>query len=295
MAVVHRGFGLGRPGWRASLDVVRTVLIARLKIISRYKGSIFLEAFLPIVFAALPILLGAAIAGGPANAGDNFYANTGTTNYVLYMLVGSATFMVVTIILWLIGYWVRREQETGTLESLYLAPAKRYAVLAGVTTYAMIRGIAAFFLALVVGSLVFGVNPLTGNLLLAFAFLTLGLLPLWGIAFLFGAFILRVKEANSVIQLMQWVVAFLMGVYFPVTIFPAILQGIAVSFPPTVMNDGVRASILDINTIFGPAPGGFYISFAILFAMAVAAPLIGYEAFLVAERRLKRREGVGQF
>ena len=295
MAVVHRGFGLGRPGWRASLDVVRTVLIARLKIISRYKGSIFLEAFLPIVFAALPILLGAAIAGGSANAADNFYANTGTTNYVLYMLVGSATFMVVTIILWLIGYWVRREQETGTLESLYLAPAKRYAVLAGVTTYAMIRGIAAFFLALVVGSLVFGVNPLTGNLLLAFAFLTLGLLPLWGIAFLFGAFILRVKEANSVIQLMQWVVAFLMGVYFPVTIFPAILQGIAVSFPPTVMNDGVRASILDINTIFGPAPGGFYISFAILFAMAVAAPLIGYEAFLVAERRLKRREGVGQF
>lgn len=295
MAVAHRGFGLGRPGWRATLDVVRTVLIARLKIISRYKGSILLEAFLPIVFAALPILLGTAIAGGSAAAGDNFYENTGTTNYVLYMLVGSATFMVVTIILWLIGYWVRREQEWGTLESLYLSPAKRYAVLAGVTTYAMVRGLAAFFLALVIGSLVFGVNPLNGNLLLAFAFLTLGLLPLWGIAFLFGAFILRVKEANSVIQLMQWVVAFLMGVYFPVTIFPAILQGIAISFPPTVMTDGVRASILEINTIFGPAPGGFYASLALLFAMAVAAPLIGYEAFLIAEKRLKRREGIGQF
>ncbi len=291
MAGVHRGFGLGRPGWRASVDVVRTVLIARLKIISRYKGSIFLEALLPIVFAALPILLGAAIAGGPAAAGETFLANTGTANYPLYMLVGSSVFMVVSMILWLIGYWVRREQETGTLESLYLAPAKRITVLAGVTTYAMIRGIAAFFIALVVGSLVFGVNPLQGNLLLAFGFLALGLLPLWGIAFLFGAFILRVKEANSVIQLMQWAVAFLMGVYFPITIFPVVLRAIAVSFPPTVMNDGVRASILEIPTVFGSLP----ISFAVLLAMAVVAPLIGYEAFLVAERRIKRREGLGQF
>ena len=291
MAVANKGFGLGQPGWRASWDVVRTVLIARLKIISRYKGSIFLEALLPIVFAALPILLGAAVAGGAAAAQQNFELRTGTTNYALYMLVGSSTFMVVSIMLWLIGYWVRREQETGTLESLYLAPAKRITVLAGVTTYAMIRGIAAFFIALIVGSLVFGVNPLQGNLLLAFAFLAVGLLPLWGIAFLFGAFILRVKEANSVIQLMQWVIAFLMGVYFPVTVFPGYLRWIAVSFPPTIMNDGVRASLLDISTIFGP----WYVSFAILFAMAFAVPLLGYEVFLTAERRLKRREGVGQF
>jgi len=160
-----------------------------------------------------------------------------------------------------------------------------------VTTYAMIRGIGAFFIALILGSLVFGVNPLQGNLLLAFGFLALGLLPLWGIAFLFGALILRVKEANSVIQLMQWAVAFLMGVYFPITIFPVVLRAIAVSFPPTVMNDGVRASILEIPTVFG----SLSLSFAVLLAMAVVAPLIGYEAFLVAERRIKRREGLGQF
>ena len=291
MAVAHRGFGLGRPGWRASLDVVRTVLIARLKIISRYKGSIFLEALLPIVFAAVPILIGAAVAGGPEAAQSNFQRNTGTTNYRLYMLLGSSTFMVVSIILWLIGYWVRREQETGTLESLYLAPAKRITVLAGVTTYAMVRGIAAFFISLIVGSLVFGVNPLEGNLLLAFAFLAIGLLPLWGIAFLFGAFILKVKEANSVIQLMQWVVAFLMGVYFPVTVFPPVLRWIATAFPPTIMNDGVRAAVLGLGTLFGT----WYLSLAVLFAMAFAVPYVGYEMFLVAERRLKRGEGVGQF
>lgn len=292
MAVAHKGFGLGRPGWRASLDVVRTVLIARLKIISRYKGSIFLEALLPIVFAALPILLGAAVAqSGGGDPAANFELNTGTRNYQLYMLVGASTFMVVSIILWLIGYWVRREMETGTLESLYLSPASRFTVLAGVTTYSMIRGIAAFFIALVLGSLLFAVNPLDGNLLLAFAFLVIGLLPLWGIAFLFGALIMRLKEANSVIQLMQWAVAFLMGIYFPITVFPRTIQLLAASFPPTIMNDGVRAALLDIGTIFGT----WQLSLAVLFVMAFAVPFVGYEVFLSAERRLKRREGLGQF
>ena len=131
MAVaVSRGYGLARPGWRANADIVLTVIIARLKVISRYRGMLVMEALLPIIFAGFPLLLGFAI-GGP-NVAVNFQRNTGTTaDYRLYMLVGSCVFMVVTLMMWLIGYWVRREQETGTLESMYLAPARRLYVLAG--------------------------------------------------------------------------------------------------------------------------------------------------------------------
>ena len=116
---VSRGFGLGRPGPRASAGVVWSVFRASLKIITRYKGAVFLESIIPVIFAGLPILLGAAVAGGEQNAANNFFAYTGTTgrtaaDFRLYMLMGSNTFMVVTLMLWLIGYWVRREQETGT-------------------------------------------------------------------------------------------------------------------------------------------------------------------------------------
>lgn len=288
-AVVSRGFGLGRPGWKAKRDVVRTVFLARIKIITRYKGALFMEALLPIVFAAMPVLLGASVAGTDAAA--RFQANTGTPNYKLYMLIGASTFMVVSLMLWLIGYWVRREQETGTLESLYLAPARRFYVLAGVTSYAFLRAMIAFVIALTLGSLVFQVNPFEGGTGVAVLFLVIGFLPLWGLAFMFGAFIMKIKEADSVIQVLQWILAFLMGVFYPLALLPSYARAVAGLFPPTVMTDGVRAAILEIGYFYGNA----YASLAVLFAMALVVPLLGYRVFEATERRLRRKEGVGHY
>ena len=288
-AVVSRGFGLGRPGWKAKRDVVRTVFLARIKIITRYKGAIFMEALLPIVFAAMPVLLGTTVAG--ANAGAVFEERVGTSNFRLYMLIGAATFTVVSLMLWLIGYWVRREQETGTLESLALAPARRIWVLAGVTSYAFVRAMIAFLIAILLGSVVFQVNPFEQGMGLAIVFLAIGFLPLWGLAFMFGAFIMKIKEADSVIQVLQWVLSFLMGVFYPLTLLPVYLQTVVKLFPPTVMTDGVRASLLGINFLYNSA----FASLAVLFAMALVVPLLGYKVFESTERRLRRKEGVGHY
>jgi len=294
---VSRGFGLGRPGWRASVGVVWSVFRARLKIITRYKGAVLLESLIPVIFAGLPILLGSAVANGEKNAAINFstYTNLDHTltaaDFRLYMMMGSNTFMVVSLMLWLIGYWVRREQETGTLEALYLAPAKRLYVLAGVTSYTLVRSLLAFLTATVLGSLLFNVNPLSGPFGAAIAFLLLGIPALWGISFFFGALVMRIKEANSVIQLLQWVLAFAMGVYFPVTVFPLLLRWTAMAFPPTLMNDAIRSTLLNITSIYGP----WYVVLALMLIAAWLVPLIGYEFFGWTERRVKRDQGVGQF
>jgi ABC-2 type transport system permease protein len=268
---------------------VRTVFLARIRIISRYKGAILMEAFLPIVFAAMPVLLGTSAAGG--NAAAFFEKNTGTLNYKLYMLIGAATFMVVALMLWLIGYWVRREQETGTLESLYLAPARRFYVLAGVTSYAFIRAMIAFTVAITLGSLVFQVNPFEQGVGIAILFLVIGFLPLWGLAFMFGAFIMKIKEADSVIQVLQWILSFLMGVFYPIALLPGYARAVVGLFPPTVMTDGVRASLLGIDAFYGSVYG----SLAVLFAMALVVPLLGYQVFEVTERRLRAKDGVGHY
>jgi len=141
---VSKGFGLGRPGLRGSLGVVWSVFRARIKIITRYKGAVLLESIIPVIFAGLPILLGSAVAGSESLAAKNFSTYTNldpahpftAEDFRLYMMMGSNTFMVVSLMLWLIGYWVRREQETGTLEALYLAPAS--AVEGGLTLSALL-------------------------------------------------------------------------------------------------------------------------------------------------------------
>jgi ABC-2 type transport system permease protein len=293
---VSKGFGLGRPGWRASVGVIWSVFRARLKIITRYKGAVLLESIIPVIFAGLPILLGSAVAGSEQAAADNFFKYTGTAgqstaDFRLYMMMGSNTFMVVSLMLWLIGYWVRREQETGTLEALYLAPAKRLHILTGVTSYTLVRSLIAFVTATVLGSLLFQVNPLSGSFGAALAYLLLGIPALWGISFFFGALVMRIKEANSVIQLLQWVLAFAMGVYFPVTVFPLLLRWTAMAFPPTLMNDAIRSSLLNISSIYGP----WYVVLALMLIAAWTVPLLGYEFFGLVERRVKRDQGVGQF
>ena len=69
----------------------------------------------------MPILLGRASAGAK-QPGQSSFKNTGTSNYVAYMLIGSSVFTMVTFAFWHVAYWLRWEQEAGTLEALYLAP-----------------------------------------------------------------------------------------------------------------------------------------------------------------------------
>ncbi len=280
---------LTRASTRTRWGVVRGVAAARLRMMSRYRGWFILDMIIPTFIAAIPILLGQALAG--PNAAENFEANTGTDNYVAYLLIGSNVFMIVSGALWNFGFWLRREQQTGTLEILYLAPTSRGLVLAGVALYGTGRNLINFAMAFTLGCLIFGVNPFQGDILLALVFLLVGLIPLYGISLLYGAVVLRLKEANAMIQLAQWTASFLMGIFFPIIIFPPLLRATALLFPPTWMNNGVRAALLDVAWFFGT----WYRDLAVLAAFCAVVPVLGYWVFLRTERRIKHNQGVGQF
>lgn len=272
-----------------SIKVVRSVFLCRLRIVSRYRGWFFFDMLIPTVLAAVPILLGRSLAGG--DAGAIFLENTGTANYVAYMVIGANIFMVVSNSLWIFGFWLRNEMQTGTLESLYLSPASKLVLLGGVALYAAFRSMIAFSIAFTSGCLIFGVNPFSGNIVLTVVFLVVGLIPIYGISFLYGAIIIRLKEANSLINLAQWLVAAMMGIYFPVTVFPKVLQYLCMLFPPTWLNQDIRASLLGVSYFFEE----WYFDLAVLWAFCVVAPLLGYYVFLSTEKKIKRNEGVGKF
>jgi ABC-2 type transport system permease protein len=146
----------------------------RLLNISRYPGQLLMEIVIPIIFAAMPMLLGRGTAGDSAAA--NFAANTGTANYVAYLLIGANAFSIVSSAFWHVAYWLRFEQETGTLEAVYLTPTSSVTLLVGVALYSAIRGVSAALIAYLLGSFIFGVNPFQGNVLLALLFMFVGLM-----------------------------------------------------------------------------------------------------------------------
>lgn len=257
--------------------------------ITRYPGQLVMDIVVPIVFASMPILLGRASAG--ENAAAIFKQNTGTSNYVAYMLIGSSVFTIVSMSLWHVAYWLRLEQEAGTLETLYLAPTNRVWVAAGTALYSCIRGIFSATVAYLLGSIILHVQPFQGEVGLAFIFIIVGVIPLYGLTLLYGALILKVKEANALINLMQWGVSFLMGVFFPISIFPPILKAIALLFPPTWMTNGVRSALLGVGFFFG----AWYRDLAVLWVFLILTPLFGSWVFSRVEINVRRNEGVGQF
>ena len=261
----------------------------RLLNVARYPGQILMDIVIPIVFAAMPVLLGRATAGDQAAA--IFEANTGTTNYVGFMIIGSSAFSMVSYAFWHIAYWIRWEMETGTLEALYLSPTSRLWIAAGTSLYSLIRSVVAALLAYFLGSWVLGVNPFEGELLLAFVFLLAGAIPLYGVALFFGAVVLKLKDASALINMMQWGVSLLMGVFFPIEIFPRFLRFLALAFPPTWMTNGVRSALLGVGYFFGE----WYLDLAVLWVFMIIAPLFGYWVFSKVEAGIRRNEGVGQY
>ncbi|MCC6188595.1 MAG: ABC transporter permease [Anaerolineales bacterium] len=278
-----------RPSLAHKLSAALAETRLRLLNISRYPGQLAMEIIIPIVFASMPMLLGRASGGGAA--AENFAANTGTANYVAYLLIGSNVFTLVSNAFWHVAYWLRFEQETGTLESVYLTPTSSLTLVTGVALYSAARGLVAAGLAYIVGCLIFQVNPLQGDVLLALAFIGAGLVPLYGLTLLFGALVLKVKESNALIGLMQWVVSFLMGIFFPVAVLPPLVRLVALLFPPTWMTNGVRSALLGVGFFFGE----WYLDLAVLWVFMLFAPLFGFWVFNRVERNVKRNEGMGQF
>ncbi|MFN3309984.1 MAG: ABC transporter permease [Anaerolineales bacterium] len=280
---------MNEPNWKSILSIVLASAHMRLLTITRYPGQLILDTFIPIVFAAMPILLGRA--GGEENAAIAFQRNTGTANYVAYLLIGSSVFTIVSFAFWHVAYWLRWEQESGTLEALYLAPVQRIWIAAGTALYSCGRGLFAALTAYFLGAIILRFNPLQGELGLALLFILVGFIPLYGMTLLYGAVILKVKEANALVNLMQWAVSFLMGIFFPITVFPPLLKAIALLFPPTWMTNGVRSALLGIGFFLGH----WYLDLAVLWGFMLLSPLLGYWVFRQVENQVRRNEGVGQF
>jgi len=280
---------MNQPGWQSTLSIVLASARMRFLTITRYPGQLVLDTFIPIVFAAMPILLGRA--SGAENAAIAFQRNTGTANYVAYLLIGSSVFTIVSFAFWHIAYWLRWEQESGTLEALYLAPVHRIWIAAGTALYSCGRALFAALTAYFLGALILRFNPFQGELGIALLFILVGFIPLYGLTLLYGAVVLKVKEANALVNLMQWAVSFLMGVFFPITIFPPLLKAIALLFPPTWMTNGVRSALLGIGFFLGK----WYLDLAVLWGFLLLTPLLGYWVFRQVENNVRRNEGVGQF
>jgi ABC-2 type transport system permease protein len=248
-----------------------------------------MDLLMPSAVALIPIILARAIAGD--EAGFNFTQYADTPNYAGFLLIGGGIFLLVTRALWGFGHWLRQEMQTGTLESLYLAPASMALILAGVALAFIIYSALFFIGAMLVGALLFQIVFQTHQLPLAFLFLIIGLPPLYGLALLYGALVLHFKETDAFIQIAQWLSTLLIGVYFPISLFPLTLRIVSLLFPPTWLTQGLRSTLLGIPYF----SNSWIIDLSVLAFFCLVAPVLGYLVFSKTEKRLRTGSGLGEF
>ncbi len=273
----------------ACLDISAWSAYARYRELASYPGWFLLDMFIPIIIAAVPILLGRAVGG--ASTAANFAQRAGTSNYAAFLLIGANTFLMTLRSFWDMGLWLRKEQQTGTLESLYTTPADRRWILAGLAAFNLARGSVNFVLSFLLGCWLFAVNPLQGNYAVALVFLAVGAIPLYTLSLLYGAVVLQLKETNALIRIAQSLFSLAMGIYYPVTVLPPLARALAMLVPPTWVTHGMRAALLDTGYLLGTWPRDI----AVLVAMCLVGPPLALAVLRRTEHSLQRGAGLGEF
>jgi ABC-2 type transport system permease protein len=243
----------------------------------RYPLNALFRIVEPIMWLTPVYFLGQSFATAAGNTG--FAAYAGTLDYMSFVLLGAAISSYVSAVFWGMGFSLKEEMDAGVLESNWLAPIPRPLFLVGRTLASLaittINNAGMLFLAW----LLFDFR-VSGNLLAAAAVLVPMLVALYGFGFAFAALVLVMREANTLVDVSNFLIAQMSGSQFPVQALPPFLLPLSLALPLTYGYDAVRGYLLNTRTLL---PIQLEVIILIAF-MGIMIPL-GYGIFRMIERR----------
>jgi ABC-2 type transport system permease protein len=197
------------------------------------------------------------------------------------VLVGTVLASYIASVFWGMGFSLKSEMDSGVLESNWLTPVPRPLMLVGQTLASLAITSVNSAVMLLLAWLVFGFQT-SGNVLPAALTLVPMLIALYGFGFAFAALVLLMKEANTLVDVSNYLISLLSGSQFPVSVLPRLLLPLSLAIPLTYGFDSVRAHLLGTSTLL---PLQYELVILLLF-MCVMVPL-GYLVFKRVERHCK--------
>jgi len=252
----------------------------------RYPLNVVGHVMNPLIFLSPVYFMGLAFSvNGKA---QGFAAYSGTPDYVSFILLGTVLSNYINTVFWGIGYALKNDMDSGVLESNWLMPVPRPMLLIGRTFTSLLVTTLTSLAMLGVAALLFGFNP-TGNALQALIPAIPMLVGLYGFGIAFGAIVLLMRDANTLVDISSYLVSVFSGSQFPVQSLPAFLLPISLALPLTYGYDAVRALMLKTQTII---PIGYEIGLLVVF-MGVMI-WFGLVVFNRMERKVRTLGTLGQ-
>ena len=271
---------LSQISWKSYLRAVLAITKKDWLHFFRYPLNALFRIIEPIAWLTPVYFLGRSFAGSGGSAG--FAAYTGPGDYMSFILVGTVLANFIAAVFWGMGYALKSEMDSGVLETNWMAPVPRLLFLAGQTLASLAITTVNSLGMLALAWLLFGFQ-VSGSLLSAALALVPMLVALYGFGFAFAAIVLLLKEANTLIDVSNYLISMLSGSQFPVNVLPRFLLPLSLAIPLTYGFDAVRGNLLGTQTLL---PIDQELGVLALF-MIITVPL-GYLIFKRIERHCKQ-------
>ena len=251
----------------------------------RYPLNVVGNVLNPIIWLAPVFFMGMAFSVNGQAKG--FAAYAGTTDYMSFVLMGTVLSNYIFTVFWGIGFALKEDMDTGVLESNWLMPVARPLLLIGRTFSSLVITTLTSLAMLVIAGVLFGFHP-TGSVLAALGPALVMLIGLYGFGLAFGAIVLLMRDANTLVDISQYLVSVFSGSQFPVQSLPRFLMPVSLALPLTYGFDAVRGLLLKTETLL-PVP----VEFGMLVVFMALMIWFGLAVFKNMERKVRVKGSLG--
>ena len=199
-----------------------------------------------------------------------------------YFFFGFIFLILFSTSVWGVGQSVRNEQESGTLEQFFLAPANRATLILGrwariFLTDSLIISYITLLLYLVGGIAVTILNP-------TLFLLSVGLyeLSLIGFGLFMAGLTVRIKAYNSIGNAIFFGYMIFTGALFPIAVLPQPVRYFSMLIPFTYLNDLMRHAALGTSMILPES-----LEYIVAILAAVGMLTFGFVAFNMIEENAR--------
>jgi len=270
---------LSVPSWRSNVRAMTAIARKDFIQYTRYPMNAVFNVLQPLIWLTPVYFLGQTFASDAGNVG--FAGYSGTTDYMSFILIGTVLMNFVTTVFWGMGYSLKTEMDAGVLESNWVAPVSRPVFLVGRTLANIVITTGMSVVMLILGAWLFGFS-VSGNVLAAIGVAIPMLIALYGFGFAFAAIVLLMRDANTMVDVSNFLVSLLSGSQFPVTVLPTLVLLVSLALPLTYGFDAVRGLLLGTDTLL-PIPT----EVVLMVVFMVVMVWLGLVVFRRVERRCR--------
>lgn len=281
---------LVRRSFASELRALGMMALKEWTIFRRYPSWVFGFIVWPLIFPLGSIFTARALSGPDQASLPAFEALSGTSNYVVYIVVGLTLYMWLNITLWDVGFQLRNEQMRGTLESNWLCPIWRFSILLGPSLTKLLTSLVFMLIAVLEYGLIFGNWIVNSNSGLVLLIMLLVIPSIYGIGIAFGSLVIRFQEASTMVFLVRGIFMIFTGVSYPLAVMPDWMQWVAACLPLTYAVHAIRQVTLNGATF---TEIRYDLTMLLLFAIGLS--ILGYWVFQFTERRARRTGSLGKY